>query len=266
MSKRYLPLLKYELKTIVQDPTNLYMCLFPVIMLILSAFVFPEIFESIDPMQGSILKVTMLLLIIAILAFGSFFLAAMATFMLLEQKDEHTLNTIAVTPTGVPGYLKFKMTYIYLMSVVGVIVVLLGTKLIAGDKYTLFGMSLFDNLSVWHIVSFALVDGLIAPTLGLLQGAFARNKVEGFAIIKGTGMLALVPALMVLEAFQGSMQYVLGISPNFWAIRGMLLKLMPVPVESGADLSFPVYLIIGAAYNVILLVAAYRFFLKKAQY
>lgn len=215
-------------------------------------------------MQEDILNVTMLLMLVIILAFGSFFLAAMATFLLLEQKDEHTLNTIAVTPVGTSGYLKFKMAYIYLMSVVGIIVILLGTKLIAGDKYTVWGASLFDNIDIYHIVSFAIVNGLFTPVLGLLQGAFAKNKVEGFAFIKGTGMMALVPALMILEAFQGGMQYVLGIFPNFWAIRGMLLKFMPI--DSGANLSYPVYLLIGGVYNVILLIIAYRFFLKKAQY
>lgn len=50
MSK-YLPLLKYEASAIARDPINLYMCLFPVIMLLLSSFVFPMIFESIDPAQ-----------------------------------------------------------------------------------------------------------------------------------------------------------------------------------------------------------------------
>lgn len=263
MSK-YISLLKYEAKTIIRDPVNLYMCLFPIVILILSSFVFPLIFESIDPMQGTILKITMLLLLIVILAFGSFFLAAMATFLLLEHKDEHTLNTIAVTPVGASGYLKFKMAYIYLMSVIGIIVILLGTKLIAGDKYVISGVSLFDNIGILHIVSFAIVNGLFTPALGLLQSAFARNKVEGFAFIKGTGMLALVPALMVLEAFQGGLQYVLGIFTNFWAIRGMLLKLMPL--ESGASLSYPVYLLIGGVYNVILLIVAYKFFLKKTQY
>ena len=79
MSK-YLSLLKYEAKTIIRDPINLYMCLFPVIMLFLSIYIFPMIFETIDPMQGTMLKITMLLLLVVILAFGSFFLAAMATF------------------------------------------------------------------------------------------------------------------------------------------------------------------------------------------
>lgn len=261
---KYLSLLKYEAKTIIRDPINLYMCLYPVIVLALSAFVLPMIFESIDPMQEATLKITMLLMLIFIMAFGSAILAAMATFLLLEHKDEHTLNTISVTPVGSSGYLKFKMAYIYLISVVGTIAVLLGTKLIAGDKYTVMGVSLFDNINILHIVVFAIVDSIFAPALGLLQGAFAKNKVEGFAIIKGTGILVLVPALMVLETFQGGLQYVLGIFPNFWAIRGMFLEFLPA--ENAANLSFPLYMLIGGAYNVILLTVAYRLFLKKAQY
>jgi len=222
------------------------------------------IFDSIDQMQETLLKVTMLLLLIVILAFGSFFLAAMGTFLLLDHKDENTLNTIAVTPIGTSGYLKFKMTYIYLMSVVGSVVILLGTKLIAADKYTILGISVFDNISIFHIVSFAIINELLTPALSLLQGAFARNKVEGFAIIKGTGILALVPALMVLDTFQGKLQYILGIFPNFWAIRGMLLKL--TLAENSANLSYPLYLLIGGVYNLILLITAYRFFMKKTQY
>jgi len=248
----------------VRDPVNIYMCLFPILVLALSSFVFPMILEAIDPMQKTVLKITMLLLLVVILALGSFFLAAMATFLLLEHKDEHTLNTIAVTPVGTSGYLKFKMAYIYFMSVVGIIVILLETKLIAGEKYTVWGVSLFDNIGIFHMVSFAMINGIITPALGLLQGAFAKNKVEGFAFIKGTGILALIPALMILEAFQGGMQYVLGIFPNFWAIRGMLLELMPM--ENGANLSYPLYLLIGGVYNLILLIVAYRLFLKKAQY
>lgn len=240
------------------------MCLFSIIVLILSSFVFPMIFESFDPTQGTALKITMLLLLVVILALGTFFLAAMATFLLLEHKDEHTLNTIAVTPIGASGYIRFKMAYIYLMSVVGIIVILLGTKLIAGDKYVVLGTSLFDNIGVIHIVSFAIVNGIFTPALGLLQGTYAKNKVEGFAYIKATGILALVPALMILETFQGNLQYVLGIFPNFWAIRGMFLEFMPI--ENRANLSYPIYLLIGGVYNVVLLITSYRFFLKKAQY
>jgi len=262
--RKYLSLLKYEAKNIIRDPMNIYMCTFPIIILALSSFIFPMLFESIDPMKGDVLRMTMLLLVFVILAFGPFFLAALATFLLLEHKDEHTFSTIAVTPAGTSGYIRFKLAYIYLMSVAGNIIVLAGTKILAGDRYSVMGFSLFDGIELVHIVFFSLVNGLLTPALGLLQGALARNKVEGFAMIKGTGILALVPALMVLETFQGKMQYLLGVFPNFWSIRGMLLEFMPV--KTGSDLSFPAYLLIGAVYNLALLLFAYRYFLKKAEY
>ena len=260
---KYLSLLKYEAKTIIRDPINLFMCIFPIVILLLSTVVFPMIFSSINAPAGT-LQVTTMLLLVFILAFGNFFIAAMATFLMLEHKDESTLNTIAVTPIGASGYIKFKMAYIYVMSVISTIIILLGTKLIASDKYAIGGLSLFDNIGIWHIISFAVVSALFVPALALMQSAFAKNKVEGFAYIKGTGMIALVPALLVLEAFQGGFQYLLGIFPNFWAIKGIMLEL--VPISNSANLSFLAYLIIGAAYNILILIAAYKFFLKKAKY
>lgn len=262
--KKYITLLKYEAKTILRDAMNLYMCLFPLIILILSVFVFPMIFESMDPAQGDALQVTMLILLIVILIFGNFFLAAMATFLLLDNKDENTLNTVAVTPVGTSGYIKFKMTYIYVMTVISTIVILLGTKILAGDQYAIGGISLFDRIGVLHIISFAVVAGIFAPALALFQAAFARNKIEGFAYIKGTGMLAMIPALLILETFQGGLQYLLGIFPNFWAVKGLMLELLPV--SNNANLNYPSYLIIGAVYNILILILAYRHFLKKVQY
>lgn len=262
--QKYFPLLRYEAKTIVRDPINLYMCTYPVMVLLLSCWVFPMIFESMDPVKGTMLKVSMFVLLIVVLAFGPFFLAALAAFLLLDHKDENTLHTLSVTPLGAGGYLRFKMVYIYVMAVVGDVAVLLGTKLLVGDKYAVMGVSFFGNIGVAHIVAFAAVNALFAPALGLLQGALARNKVEGFAMIKGTGIFALVPALMALEAFQGRLQYVLGIFPNFWAIRAMLVKFMPVALDG--NLSFPVYLLIGAVYNAAVLIVSYRLFLRRAEY
>lgn len=69
---KYLPLLKYEANTIIRDPVNLYMLLFPVIILFLSSFLFPMLLEAIDPMQEARLKMTMLLVLVVILVFGTF--------------------------------------------------------------------------------------------------------------------------------------------------------------------------------------------------
>lgn len=259
-----LHLMRYEMKTILRDPMNVFMCVFPLLILALAAFVFPMIVESIDPAKEAVMQLTMLLLLVFVVTFGSYFLAAMATFLLLENKDECTLNTISVTPVGLPGYLRFKMAYLYVMGVFAAMAILLGTKWLAGDRYAIGGKSLFDNLEWWEVLAFAAVNGIFVPALALLQGAFAHNKVEGFAMIKGTGIIALLPALMILKTFHGGLQYVLGVIPSFWATKAVMLELFPIP--NGANLGFAAYLAIGAAYNMAVLFAAYRLFLKKVSY
>ena len=83
------------------------------------------------------------------------------------------MNTL-YTPLPLPRWcrLKFKMTYIYVMSVVGNIV---GAGDAHGTNTVLY--ALFDNINIGHIVSFALVNGLFTLVLGLMQ-AFAKNKVR----------------------------------------------------------------------------------------
>lgn len=224
---------------------------------------FSTIFDSLAA-DEEMLMFVMLLLLIMILTFGSYFIAGMATFLLLDHKDECTLNTIAVTPVGAAGYLRFKMIYIYLISFITTMLVLLGVKYIAGGQYAISGKSLFDNVTIVEIVVFSAVASLFVPALALFQSAFAKNKVEGFAYTKGTGMVMFIPVLMVLDAMQGGLQYLLGIFPNFWAVKGMLNAFSPV--SHSADLSFPLYMAIGAAFNLLIIGVMCRMFIKKVQY
>ncbi len=217
-----------------------------------------------DAQNEAALRVTMLIVLLIVLTLGSFFISFLTALLLVENKDEHTLNTIAVTPVGASGYIKFKLVYIYIMSILSTMLVLFGTKYIAGDEYAIRGISLFDNLSATHIISFALVNGLFVSALALFQSSFAKNKVESFAFIKATGIIALVPILLILDSFRAGFQYALGILPNFWAIKGIMLKLFPI--ESNANLSFPLYLFIGAGYDLVLLFVMYKIFLRKAEY
>lgn len=261
--RKYFLLMRYELKTIVRDPFQLYLCAYPFLLLLLSTLVFPRILDAISQNEAA-LRYTTLVLTMLLLTMGTFLAGAMGCFLLLEHKDEKTIHTIAVTPVGVFGYLVFKMTYIYLLSAVSSVIVLLGTKLLAADQYIIGGVSLFDKIDIGHIISYALVSSLFAPALALFLGAFAKNKVEGFAFIKGSGMAAMAPFLMILDTFRDGLQYALGIFPNFWSIKGLMQELSPV--KSTANLSYPMYLAIGAVYSIAVSLVCCRLFLKKAQY
>ena len=262
--RKYLYLLRYESRTILRDPINLFMCFFPLLLLFLSAFVFPRVLRSAGFLEAMALQTALPMAIVIFLTIGGFFVGAMSTFLLLDHKDEHTLNTIAATPLGLSGYLRFKLTYIYLLTVLSCLLVLLGTKWLAGDAYKIAGVPLFDKIGTWHVITFSLSSSLFAPALSLTQAAFAKNKVEGFAWIKGAGIVALAPILLLMPAFSGGLQYALGIFPNFWAAKGLLQVLYPL--HSPANLSYGLYVAIGTAYNLLILIASFRFFVKKQQY
>ncbi len=261
---KYGKLLRYELKGILRDPMTLMMLAFPVLLLALSCFVFPRVIQGLPPMEAFAARTVSLLMVLFISAFGGIMAGSMATFQLLDHKDEHTLHTIAATPLGLSGYLLFKMSYVLLLSVLSVFLVLQGTKWLAAEAYTMMGERLLDRVSTPQILLYSLSSGLLAPVLALLMGGIARNKVEGFAWIKGSGLLIFIPLLLVLPAFQGARQYILGIFPNFWAAKGLAMVLLK---ESDPNnLGFGLYLLFGAVYSLLLLAAAFRLFLKKQQY
>ena len=156
------------------------------------------------------------------------------------------------------------MLYVYILSALSIIIVIAGTKLLATDQYVMYGVNLLDNINIGHMITFSLVAALFAPALALFQAALAKNKVEGFAIIKLTGMTALIPILMAMDTFSGGMQYILGVFPNFWSLKAMMNILFPT--DASLNLNFYAYNAIGLVYNLFILLLSYKFFIKKAQF
>jgi len=259
----YFQLFKYEIKTIYRDIFQLYLLLFPFIILIMGIFVIPLGIDALSDNQDAV-KYATLIIIIILISFGTFLIGAMGSFLLLEHKDEKTINTISVTPLGISGYLKFKIIYIYFFALISILIVLGGIKYFASDRYIVNGISLFDQISYWHVITYSLVAALFAPALSLFQATFAKNKVEGFAIMKLSSMAALAPIIMVLNTFRDGLQYLLGIFPNFWSIKAILNELYPI--QSNANLPYYGYLGFGVISSLLILIICYSMFKKKVEY
>ncbi len=267
--KKYLSLLKYEFKNILKDRMNAFMLFYPLVMLLMAVYLFPIFFENPE-FQNQSLEITMLIIVVMLLGFGYVIAGALLGFSLLDSKDEDTLQTIAVTPIGKRGYINFKLIYVYILSLIGTIVLLSGIKIFAVDAYALqvgeTTIRLFDNISHFEILVFALSSSLLAPVLGLFIAGLSKNKIEGFAYMKSTGIIMLIPMLVLLDAFKGMGQYLLSIFPNFWGTQGVLLKLLPnFPMLSTSyNLGFYAYILIGALISFVFLVLSYRFFIKRS--
>jgi fluoroquinolone transport system permease protein len=113
------------------------------------------------------------------------------------------------------------------------------------------GQNAFRDLPISGILFYALVGGLFGPLFGLLMASLAKNKIEGFAYLKSLGILLLVPVLVMVETFQDIKQYILGIIPGFWPIKGLLESASIL--QNKANLPAFVYFTIGSIYMLIMI-------------
>ncbi|MCP4416154.1 MAG: hypothetical protein GY805_06010 [Chloroflexi bacterium] len=122
-------------------------------------------------------------------------------FLLLDERDEGSLIALQVTPLSLNNYIAYR----------------LGLPLILTIPLLLISLPLAGimTFSFWEILLMALLAAPLAPLLAMLMPAFASNKVQGFALMKGAGVLFIVPiAAFFIET---EWQWLFGLLPTFWA-------------------------------------------------
>lgn len=265
--KKYLSLVRYEFKTIVKDMMNLFILLYPLLMLFICGYLLPAIISKTSSNDPNSQAIALLIGFVLLISIGGFMMGAMLGFSLLDNRDENTLTNIAVSPITVSGYAVFKIIYTYILQVLGNIFMIGGLKLLASDSYVVnYGgitIGLLDNISYGQIIVFSLVSSLIVPFVAMLLGAIAKNKIEGFALVKSGGLFVMIPMLVLLDSFQNGKQYIFGIFPNFWPMKALLN--IALNSQNTANLNFWIYMLIGTVYPIILGILALRVFIKKNQ-
>lgn len=110
---------------------------------------------------------------------------------------------------------------------------------------------------------FLLASSLFVPAVAFFLGTHAKNKIEGFAFLKGGAIVIFLPVLALLEVFQKGYQYLLGILPNFWTVKAMMNA--AIQHKGPSDLPFYGYILVGTVYYALIFVYTFRKFLKKNQ-
>ncbi|MFA5421735.1 MAG: ABC transporter permease [Bacilli bacterium] len=263
--KKYCRLFVYEIKTILRDPMNVFLLVYPLFMLILIGWLLPLGLNRGGLNNSDIAySLTMIIIFVVVISIGGYVSGSLLGFSLLENKDEKTIKSIAVTPVSLTGYIIFKTIYSYIFSFAGNLFLILGIKWLANDAYSFsFGSASFgfDNLDYIHIIAFSLVSSLIVPAVGTLIASIAKNKIEGFAFMKSGGILVMIPALVLIDAMSDWKQYLLGIAPNFWPVKALLNEALNS--QGSYDLPFWAYLLIGGIIMLSLAIVSIVAFLRK---
>ena len=162
-------------------------------------------------------------------------LGSVVGFLLLDHRDDRTLTALQVTPLTIEGYLLYR-------TAVPMAVCVAMTMMI---------------IPIAGLVSIGIVPALlaslqaapIAPLYALFVGAFAKNKVQGFALFKAAGALAWPP--MIAYFVTSPWQVAFGLDPLYWPVK---VFWMFEAGESGVWL----YYLVGLAYQSVLIVALLR--------
>ncbi len=231
-----------ELKNWVRDPMTRFMLIYPLLFGLFGRYLLPEIAE----MSGFFLE-----------AFADFVLAVLAMFIpqiygallgfsLLDDRDDNIMPSIRVSPLSLHQFFSFKVAMTLVLSFIAAVFVLWFVDI--------------GGLSWGNILLVSFLASLGTPINAFLINAFSRNKIEGFAVMKGIGTLIVFPIIALF--FTDAREFFFAFVPAFWPVKAISVLIRGSEV---LPLNFTSYFTLGLIYVLILNVLVYRFFLQKVR-
>ena len=192
-----------DLKSVQRDPLLRWMVALPLGLALLFRFGIPPLGAWLESRFGMDLAPHMPLVASFLLLGIPMLFGAVIGFLLLDEKDDHTLVALQVTPLSTADYLAYRTAVPTLLAV--------GTTLVA--------MPLSGTLTVGPgaLLASAVAAAPMAPAFALFVAAFARNKVQGFALLKAAGTVNWPPTIAWFVAAEW--QWAFGLCPTYWPAK-----------------------------------------------
>lgn len=207
-----------------RDRMYLFFAIYPAIFGAVGYFICDMLRDDGNIMAANI--VAMMLIIVTGYVFG-----ALIAFTLLDDKDDKVLMSLKITPIDVRHYVYIKMIIGGLFGFIATLALLLATNFL-------------PDANIWIILAVSILGAVQVPSVVLIVNSFSDNKVEGFVVMKMSGLVIMFPLIGFFVT--GGVQYLLGVAPGYWA--GRIVELQLVPTEQG-DLIL--IFLAGVAYNIL---------------
>ncbi|UNC93016.1 hypothetical protein [Candidatus Contubernalis alkaliaceticus] len=195
---------KNDLKNIMRDDYISYLIFMPLGLGLLLRWGLPAVLDALGTYFASdlssyyaVIAVCSVLLLLPIIS------GAIAGFLHLDQKDNKITSVLLLTPVSPRQYMLYNLLLPFFGSLLGTWLALL----LANPA----------DLGLLRLFVLSLSASPLAPLLAFAVACFAENKIQGFAMMKGTIALWIAP----ISAFYISppWQYLLGIIPLYWPCR-----------------------------------------------
>lgn len=193
------------IQQILEDSMLVVVCIAPILMAFFFRFGIPFIEKNLCEYfhNTTILDDYYLLFDCFLCLITPYMFCFASSMVMLTEYDENMTSYMAVTPVGKSGYILSRLLFPALISLLASLLLL-----------RLFSLTLW-TLGMAVIACF--LTGVLSIAISLLLFSFSRNKVEGMAMAKLSGLMML--GLLVPFFFVSQVQYFFSVLPSFWIAK-----------------------------------------------
>ena len=198
-----LGLLPADLRRLARDELLVWMPAVPLAMVLAARLGAPVLLRAVGPGGAGAREWAARIDVAAFAIVVPVLVGAVVGFMLLGEKEDGVWSVLAVTPTSLRGYLIWRAT--------GAVIVAAA----AGGVCTrLAGL---DDLGAARTAVLAAAGAPLAGAAALSLAAWAANTVQGFAAVKLSLIVLVLPAVVPRDA--GAWHWPLAAIPSWWPVR-----------------------------------------------
>jgi len=188
-----------DFKLAFRDSSLRFFFLFPWLIILLIAFLFPYISDNFPQynkymkyiLMGSSIQTSIILAFV----YGVFF---------IDEKDLNINKVYAVTPVN-------KLSFVISRILIGVLISFFITSILLATQ-SLHDFLWYENLLI------SLNSGLLVPIFSFSVAALSKNKMEGMVWFKAFNLLFALPLISFFILDYG---YLFGVLPNYWVYQAM---------------------------------------------
>ncbi|WP_420630667.1 hypothetical protein [Candidatus Leptofilum sp.] len=226
-----------DVRNVGRDEMLRWMVFIPLLLALLARFGWPWLVTELQAHAQFDLSPYVVMLMSYLVIGAPAVFGVVIGFLLLDERDEGSLIALQVTPLSLNNYMAYRLGMPVLLTVLLLIISL-----------PLAGVTRF---AFWELLLLGFVAAPLAPLLAIFMAAFANNKVQGFALMKGAGIFFVVP--FAAYFIGGNWQWLFGLLPTYWPPKLYWM------IEAGESGIWPVALV-GFVYQLLWIFALNRRF------
>jgi fluoroquinolone transport system permease protein len=193
-----------DIRNIRRDSLVAWMIYIPIMMALLVRFGAPPLTASLlEQYNFDLTEYYPVLLSYFFIGMCPIVFGAVIGFLLLDEKDDRTLSALQVTPMPLSSYLIYRVSVPIILTIVMFFII-----------FPLANLTTFD---VRMILICGIASAPMAPMLALFLASIAENKIQGFALMKLTGIFLLAPIFAYFVTSNWELAF--GLLPTYWPLK-----------------------------------------------